>query len=434
MDHQQTYSQVSSDVQKISHQNNNAAKILLYILGAALFFIIGLLTSAYILPTVNSNGNNVLQNNTSTNSASEVNFDINDSRFTSILNVLKSRYVESNLDSNKLYEGAIKGMVDSLGDPYTAYFTKSETDEYNQALSGKFEGIGAELGYLDGWIIVKRVLENAPAEKYGLKAGEYIGKIDDYQVKKNDSITDIVMKIRGVGGTSVKLTLYQSPQGDGERELNIVRGSISTKSMEFFDEGDGVWRIVLSRFTDSSLYEFVNNWQTLSRDLAAKKPKKIILDLRGNGGGYLDGAVYVAEEFLPKGSTVLHVANRDGIQKTYTVDRNGLFVDTPLLVLQNESSASASEILIGALKGNSKGKFLGTHTFGKGIAQAILSDPAWNGATLHITIEKWLLPDKTQINKENTLKPDIELSPTIEDIRSGKDVILDKAKEIVKDL
>jgi carboxyl-terminal processing protease len=315
MDHQQTYSQVSSDVQKISHQNNNAAKILLYILGAALFFIIGLLTSAYILPTVNSNGNNVLQNNTSTNSASEVNFDIDDSRFTSILNVLKSRYVESNLDNNKLYEGAIKGMVDSLGDPYTAYFTKSETDEYNQALSGKFEGIGAELGYLDGWIIVKRVLENAPAEKYGLKAGEYIGKIDDYQVKKNDSITDIVMKIRGVGGTSVKLTLYQSPQGDGERELNIVRGSISTKSMEFFDEGDGVWRIVLSRFTDASLYEFVNNWQTLSRDLAAKNPKKIILDLRGNGGGYLDGAVYVAEEFLPKGSTVLHVANRDGIQK-----------------------------------------------------------------------------------------------------------------------
>lgn len=447
MDYQQTYNTNLLSNNDASKSQTGEKKWLFWIINPMLFLIIGsisflagfFINKSQFLGTMNL-GDVLLtkqdevvctfnRNNQAT--AQPINNNSNSTfvstKFQNIFSILNTKYVDKSIDKNKLDEGAIKGMVDALNDPATMYLTKDETSDYNQSLGGGFEGVGMELGYSDGWIIVKKAIPDSPAEKSGILAGDYIAKVDDYIVKKNDNITDVVYKIRGPKGTTVKITVVKDTIGTSENVISIVRAPIETKSMEIVDEGNDIYRLIISRFTDNTYEEFISNWKSIATELKSKNPKGIILDLRGNPGGFLDAAHYIAEEFLPLNTVTLHEAGRDGISKTYKVTRKGEFLDTPMVTLVNSTSASASEILAGALQQNSRSQLIGENTFGKGTAQQILDLP--DGSSLHLTVKKWLLPDKKNIDHESPIVPDLKVDIKVDDIRLGLDKVLEKSKQ-----
>lgn len=441
---QQTYQDISnSKISPSSELNLNqksykkTSVIMGSIILASIMFVFGFVSSQ-----IQSNGRFNLWEFL-TNFKSETNSQIGDNldsdtttdkfnRLEEIISILKSGYVDKNISEKKMVDEAIKGLVSSLDDAPTAYFTEEDTIEYKKSMTGSFEGIGAELAYNQGRIFIKKFLQDSPAEKSGLKIGEYIFKVDDYTVQVDDNINDVVMKIRGKGGSTVKMQVSENIEGNNLRNIEITRGPIVSKSMDYEELGDGIIMIRLSRFTENTLSEFERDWDTLVNTVLSKKPSKLILDLRGNPGGYLDGAHYVASEFLPQNKVVLMVEGRNGIEDTYSVNRVGKLLDIPVIVLINESSASASEILAGALQQSGRAKLIGTKTYGKGTAQKVIEPQAWNGASLHFTVQRWLLPDKRNITKSNPITPDIEIETTIEDIKKGYDPTLEAAKSELK--
>jgi len=350
-----------------------------------------------------------------------------------VYEVIKTQYVDKDISTSKLYNGAIKGMVESLGDSPSMFFTVEETNDYKKSIRGDFEGIGAELAYQSGRVIIKRLLPDSPASKSSLKIGDMILKVDDSDIKENEEISIVVGKIRGKAGTEVKLTVSDTTPANS-REVKITRAAIHSESMDLIDEGNGVYRIRLSRFTEESLSEFNSNWDKLEKDLLSKKPKGVILDLRGNPGGYLQGAYHIAESFLTKGKVVLYVRDRDGIAETYVVETDGKLKDLPMITIVDGNSASASEILAGALSKNGRSRLIGSTTYGKGSAQSIIEPASWNGASMHITVQKWLLPDKTELTREKPIVPDIKLDANLEDIKKGNDAQKNLAIEEVKKL
>lgn len=415
-----------------SKKYDKSQLIMMSIIIGAIMFVFGFVIS-HIQITGEFNFYSFLtnyRNTTSTNWTSNL-FSPSDTtkytRLNEVMQILKDGYVDKNIDEKKLINGALKGMVESLDDDPTAYFTEEETADYKKSLAGSFEGIGAELAYSEGSIYIKRLLENSPAGKSGVKIGEFIIKVDDYTLKVNDDINDVVMKIRGKGGSVVTLVLADKPNSNQTREVKITRGAIISKSMDFEDLGNNVVLIRLSRFTESSLEEFESEWDKLVTDVLKLNPKKLVLDLRGNPGGYLDGAHYIASEFLEQGKVVLHVEGRNGIEHTYTVNRAGKFKSIETVVLVNEGSASASEIFAGALQQAGRAKLIGTKTYGKGTAQSVKEPNEWNGASIHYTVQRWLLPDKRNISKTNPITPDIIVETSIEDLKKGLDPMLDKA-------
>lgn len=447
MNHQQTYNDIQQqnstpiDINLINSKATTNPKFIIFTLVfAAITFILGFVSSQISIN--NFNINNLFSNFKQESSQSSKDtvtslsgirstVDMNLPKeqlikFNQVLEILKTKYVEKDIDFNKLGEGAIKGMVESLEDNPTAYFTKTETDNYQKSLSGGYEGIGAELKYSDGFILVKKVFDGSPAQKAGVKAGTYIAKVEDYDLKRNDSISDVVSKIRGPKGTTVNISFADDLNGNGIMKYTIVRDTLTVKSMEINDMKDGVVYIKISRFTEDTLSKFKTEWDNTVTKAKSMNPKKIIVDLRGNGGGYLDGAYYIASDFLKNGQEILHVAGRNGIEKTYSNDRVGRLLDIPVYILVNSSSASASEILAGALQQGIKAKVIGEKTYGKGTAQQVIAPNEWQGASLHFTVQKWLLPDKRNITKKEPIIPDYIIEEKVEDIRKGTDKVLEK--------
>jgi carboxyl-terminal processing protease len=278
---------------------------------------------------------------------------------------------------------------------------------------------------------VKRFIKDSPASKSDLKLGDIILKVDDFSISDNEDISVVVGKIRGKASTEVKINVTDSTPSKS-RDVKIIRAGIRSESMELMDEGDGIYRVKLYRFTEETLSEFNSNWDKLEKDLLSKNPKGVVLDLRGNPGGYLQGAFHIAQSFLKKDQIVLYVRDRDGISETYKVEESGRLSEIPMIVLVDSGSASASEILAGALSKNGRSKLIGSNTFGKGSAQTILEPNGWNGASLHLTVQKWLLPDKSELTREKPLLPDTVLEADFEDIKKGNDAQKQKAIELLK--
>jgi len=304
------------------------------------------------------------------------------------------------LDSQNMYWGAIKGMVASLNDPYTVFLPPSENKQTKEDLSGEFEGIGVQLGYKDSQLAVVAPLKGTPAEIAGIKAGDLILKIED---KETGGITlpEAVKLIRGPKGTRVKLTLLH----DGEKEpyeAIIIRDKIIVPSVEL-EFVDGVAHLQLSRFGDKTGEE----WEKAVEKILAKKEeiKGVIFDLRNNPGGYLSGAVFIASEFLDKG-VVVQQEFASGVRESFSVNRQGKLTKVKLVVLVNEGSASASEIVAGALQDYGRAKIVGQKTFGKGTIQE--AQELKEGAGLHITTARWLLPKGRSID-EKGITPDFEV-------------------------
>lgn len=311
--------------------------------------------------------------------------------FWNVWDKLKKTYFDrTKLDVKTMYYGAVSGMVAALGDPYTAFLTPDQNKENKQELSGTFEGIGAQLGYKDKNIVVIAPLPDSPAEKAGILAGDLILKIDD-RFTVGMTLPEAVAKIRGKRGTKVKLAIRHE-KSDSSTEIEIARDNIIVKSVTLTYKNQ-VAVIKLSQFGDNSNDE----WNKAVTEIVNKGSavKGVVLDLRNNPGGYLTGSVYIASEFLASGVVVIQ-EDGNGQKQNYSVDRQGRLVNKPLVVLVNQGSASASEIVAGALQDYKRARLVGLPSFGKGTIQD--AQDLEEGAGLHVTVAKWLTPKGRWIN------------------------------------
>ena len=325
---------------------------------------------------------------------------------------VEQKYIdESKLDPQKMFYGSIKGMVASLGDPYTFFLTPDENKQTKDELGGKFQGIGAQLGLKENRVVVIAPLKNSPAEGAGLKAGDYVIKVDGESTKEWN-LTQTVTKIRGEKGTKVTLTIER---GGVEKDLTMTRNEINVPSIELsFESGNekSVAHLKLNQFGDNTNEEWDKTVETIASRWNNRQISGMVLDVRGNPGGYLEGAVYIASEFLNPGSTVVTQETTDLDSQVYKVRRDGKLLDIPLVVIIDQGSASASEILSGALRDHKRAKLVGMKSFGKGSVQEALDLTA--GAGLHVTIAKWILPEGDWINGTG-IEPQIVVENTVDE-------------------
>lgn len=329
------------------------------------------------------------------------------SKFWDVWRRLEQSYVDPvQVNYQKMTWGATQGLAQSLGDPYTQYLPPEDNKRVNEDLSGSFYGVGIELGYKDNTLVVVAPLTGTPAEKAGVQAGDFILHIKDEQKQvdvdtRGMALVEAVDRIRGPLGTPVTLTLYRDGVAESF-EVTIIRGEIVVPSVEvkyLTKNGKKYALLQLHKFggrTDSE-------WMEKVGEIEANKVSGVILDLRNNPGGYLDGAVFVVGEFLDSGVVVEQQGRTQN--ETYQVDRKGSLLAMPLVVLINKGSASASEITAGALQDHKRAKVVGETSFGKGTVQEVqdMSD----GSSLHVTVAKWLTPGGMWINQEG-ITPDVE--------------------------
>lgn len=327
-----------------------------------------------------------------------INFDM----FWKVWDTLEKKYVDQKkLDSKKMYYGAIKGMVASIEDPYTFFLTPTENKQSKDDLGGRFEGIGAQLGLKNNRVVVVAPLKNSPAEKAGMKSGDFIVKVDSL-VTTGLPLTQVVSKVRGDKGTKVHLTLERNGK---ELEVDVIRDAIHIESVETrLDEKlstcekncDNVAYLKLNQFGDNTVDEWEKKVIEIKNEWERGKIRGLVLDLRDNPGGYLESSVYLAGEFLPQGKLVVKQESTTYENKDYYVTRGGSLLTIPLTVLINKGSASAAEILSGALRDNKRAVLIGEKSFGKGSVQEALD--LGDGMGLHVTVAKWVLPKGEWIN------------------------------------
>lgn len=334
---------------------------------------------------------------------------------------LRARY-DGELSEQKLLDGLRKGLAEAAGDPYTTYFDQEESAAFTEDLNGTFSGIGAELSKKGEAIVVVAPLAGSPAEAVGLRAQDIIAEIDGKE-STGISVEEAVKQIRGEKGTQVKLTIIR---GTEPKEFTITRDTIVIPSVEYsYLENDTIGYIQLSRFADDSV-ELINK---ATAEFKQKGVKGVILDLRNNPGGYLNGAVDISENWLKRGQVILE-EKRDGkVVESFKATQDGVFMGLPTVVLINEGSASASEITAGALRDNDAATLVGVTSFGKGSVQEF-SKYDWGG-TLKVTIARWYTPDGKNIDKDG-IDPDVKVELTEQNIANKQDPQKDKAIEIIK--
>lgn len=357
-----------------------------------------------------------------TNSDNPSYVDVDFAPFWDVWDQITNKHLNNeDIDPQKLLYGAIAGMVNAVGDPYSVFLDPDQNSEFLSSLAGTFEGVGIELGSRDGSLVVVAPLEGTPAEAAGVRAGDKIVGIDREDAS-DTTIPEAVQKIRGKAGTKVILTLKR---GDKDPfDVEIIRGNIQVKSVRLTTE-DNIQVIRLSRFGDNTRSE----WDEVVNKILTGNSQKLILDMRNNPGGRLDFAIYVAGEFLPTGSVVTIQEDAEGNRLPLKSEREGRLQNVELIILINEGSASASEIVAGALSENKGIKLVGAKTFGKGTVQQV--EDLNDGSGLHITTAKWLTPKGNWVN-DGGIKPDIEVERTDEDYDSGQDPQLKKALQLLK--
>lgn len=364
------------------------------------------------------------------------NIDIDFKLFWDTWDLLTRRYLDKKeLDPQKLFYGAISGMVAAVGDPYTVFLPPEQQKSSKEELGGSFDGVGIQLGFdKEKHLVVIAPLDGTPAERAGVQAGDLILKIGS-ESTLSMNLPEAVNLIRGPKGTEVSLTTLR--EGDQEpKEVKLTRETIVVKSVNLSikqtESGKDIAVIKLSRFGERTESE----WSEAVSDLLAKSPDGVILDVRNNPGGFLDGAVFIASEFLDSGDVVIQENNQEQ-RFPYKVNRAGKLLKLPLTVLINKGSASASEIVAGALQDRSRAKLVGEKSFGKGTIQEAEDLPG--GVGIHITTARWLTPDGRWVNDTEGLEPDIKVEipkdaddKTLEGLPAGRqDPQMDKALELL---
>lgn len=352
--------------------------------------------------------------------------DIDFSLFWEVWDLVSKDYLLRPVDSEAMMYGAIQGMVSSLDDPYTSFLKPSINETVTEALEGKYQGIGAELGMKEDQLIIVAPLDGSPAKEAGVRAGDKILKIED-EGTVGLSITEAVHKIRGAANTKITLTLQR--ENEEPREVVITRGVITLSSVSWEDKGNGIAYIRISRFGGETNTE----WDKAVDEINVKMNEldSVIVDVRGNPGGYLQAAVYLAGEFY-RGEPVIYQENALGEQIPIKTERIGDFTNIPAVyVLIDGGSASASEILAAALRSNADAVLVGQTSFGKGTIQD--AKDFEDGSGLHITIAKWLTPEKEWVHEEG-IEPDVKVEITEEDIENNTDSQLNRAIELANEI
>ena len=343
------------------------------------------------------------------------------------LGVLDQKFIDKPLDPEKELIGAVKGAVASTGDPYTQYFDKDDLAEFKTELKGSFFGIGAEVGKKGENIVIVAPLDDSPAQKAGVLPGDLILNVNG-ESTAGWAIEEAVNKIRGEKGSVVTLTLYREGKPK-PFDVQITRDEIKIKSVKSEIKevnGKKIAVIKLSRFGDDT----VGLFRVAAQEAQNAHVSGVVLDLRSDPGGYLQAAVEVASHWLSKDTLVVTEAHSTGENVKYTSFGYGTLQGIPTLVLINGGSASASEIVAGALRDNNAAKLLGEKSFGKGSVQELVD--LKGGGAVKVTVAKWITPGGKNLNK-NGLEPDIGVKLTEEDINNKKDPQMDKAlEEIVK--
>lgn len=332
---------------------------------------------------------------------------------------LSSNY-DGVLDKQTLLEGAKKGLVEAVGDTYTVYMSKDDADDYNAVLHGNVgAGIGVEMALRDGYVRVLRTLPNNPAEKAGVQAGDIIYKIDDEDVH-NKTSDYIASKLQGEKGTKVKLTIVR---GNEEKSFNMVREEINNVSAYVtYDNNTAI--ITVTRFdndTGTLIQKIVNN------EFEKRNISKVILDLRNNGGGYVSAAKDLLSLWIDNDTILVQRSRNNNEELTRSNRGQAKLTNMETVVLVNGGTASASEIVAGALQDYGKATILGEQTFGKGVVQTLVK--LSGGAMLKVTTTSWYTPKGTSING-NGITPNIEVARTYDDINHSRDPQLDAAKKL----
>lgn len=330
------------------------------------------------------------------------------------------------IDVEKIIYGAISGMVKSLEDPYTVFLTPEEAKRFQEDVKGIFEGVGMEIGIRKGELTVISPLEGTPAKKAGIRPGDKIVKIEDTSTL-NITINEAVSLIRGPKGTEVTLTVLRE-DGEETKEITIVRDVIKVPSLKWEIKENNIAYLKLYHFTEKARIDF----NQAAIEILNSPAEKIILDLRNNPGGFLEVSQDITGWFLEKGKTVVIEDFGEGRdKKEYKARGNGRLLEYPTVILINQGSASASEILAGALRDHRQILLIGEKSFGKGSIQELTE--LKGGSSLKITIAKWLTPNGNLITDVG-LDPDIKVEMTDEDYEEERDPQLDKAIEIISQL
>jgi carboxyl-terminal processing protease len=335
-------------------------------------------------------------------------------------NIIHKQYVDQPLDDTKLMQGAISGMLQTLGDKHTTYMDPQTYKDANQQLAGSYEGIGAYVDTTGTYLTITSPMVGSPAEKAGLQAGDQIIAVDHVSVAGvNPEV--VRNKVIGPAGTTVHLTVLRKGEAS-PLEFDVTRAKITVPSASGKMLDNGIAYVQITTFGDNTTKELTD---TLTK-LMAQNPKGIILDLRDNGGGYLQTAVEVVSQFQGTG-VVLYEKYGDGTKKPYDIIPGGLATDPkiPMVVLINEYSASASEITAGALQDYGRAKLVGVVSYGKGTVQNWVPLSNDQGA-VRVTIARWLTPKDRTIDKLG-ITPDVYVTTTLDDHKAGKDPQLDAA-------
>ncbi|MFZ6015178.1 MAG: S41 family peptidase [Patescibacteria group bacterium] len=360
--------------------------------------------------------------------------DIKFEQFWELWQMLELKYYDQ-ISEEKMFYGAMQGLADSLGDPYTAFFEPATAKEFTDSLKGEFEGIGAEIGIRDEQLQIIAPLPDTPADRAGLRAGDYIIKINGTSTE-DMTVEQAVLLIRGEKGTEVVLNIGRLTKTEDENatgttdglkpevfDVAIIRDTIIIKSVEVKWPEKDIAQVKISNFNEDTADEFTD----AMNQVVNKQPRAIILDLRNNPGGFLDRSTAIAGEWV--GNRVVVVERRKGkIIDEFHGTGKGALASYPTVVLVNQGSASASEIVAGALQDYDLATVIGMQTFGKGSVQDFSEFK--DGSAIKITVAEWLTPNGRSINNTG-IEPDITVDMTLEDYNENRDPQLQKAVEYI---
>lgn len=345
--------------------------------------------------------------------------------FWQVWSLVHEEYVDQPLDDKALMRGAINGALEAIGDPQTSYMNPDEFIQANIPLIGSYEGIGAWVDTDGEYLTIISPMPGSPAERAGMKPGDEVVAIDGEDMTGVDG-NIVIRKVMGPAGSTVLLTVRRADVPD-LLEFEVVREQIEVSSVESEMLEDGIGYVQILSFSGETISEL----RSALRELLEEEPSGMILDLRGNGGGFLDSAIDVSSEFIAEG-LILTEKFGDGVEETYDSSGKGLATDLPLVVLINAGSASASEIVAGAIQDYERGVLVGETSFGKGSVQFWLELDDDEGA-LRVTVARWYTPEGRLIDQEGLL-PDFEVILTEEDFEAETDPQLDKAIEVLLEM
>ncbi len=366
-----------------------------------------------------------------------------------VYSLLKKYHNDSaEISDKKLEEWLVRGVMYSSEDPYSEFFNEEQGDDFEKNMAGDFEGIGAALEKRKENLLITEVLKGLPAAQSGLLPGDVIVKVDDKLVE-DETVWEAVMRIRGEKGTTVKIEVFRGGKDGGLKTFDVKRDTIHVESVEFSWKGEekNIAVFEISQFGDEMIAELKKNLKKVSvfqkeGEISGKKLKGIVIDLRYNGGGYLTGAVDLASFFLPENTKIVSVKKSSGEEEVYETEKSffgAAFSDTktPLVVLINGGSASASEIFAGSIAEKKRGTLIGTKSYGKGSVQEIFPLEKNPNEFVKITIAKWLLPSGRNLTHEEPLVPEVEVKwdrskMTDEQVENHYDPQMEKAVEFLE--